>query len=173
MSDDLDKAVIDFIVSKVNPHYLAAYNTLVKLKYPINDYSSFCEQLPISNASGLNKLIRLIIEPKDMPFMTAQGAMEKFHAILLSILDTGRTRLRNPRDEQEIPDDSGPTSIHPDDIRRICENHAREVADRLVNPTPQLYFEVYAYELFKCIRELSSGGPPPRPPKLEDFVGRH
>lgn len=109
-----DQLVIDFILDRVNPVYLDAYNTLASLKYPIEDYRSvvarLAEAVKADNAGAT--LLQLTLSAVDLPFLTAQGALEKFHERLLTRLEHPRG-LRRPAEELEPPPGWRPSGGRP------------------------------------------------------------
>jgi len=154
------KEVTEFILDRINPAYLDLYEVLASLDYPIDDYKTFTSKVrtkaqladkETDNLSELRQeLLRLVIGPKDLPIANTRSALEKCHESILNLIYP-RTALRNPRDDFEVPDTTGP-AIDREFIESVCRGEADEAVKRLgPNASSKQKLLVWLTTYFKCL----------------------
>ena len=161
ISEKMNKLVVDFLMKKVNPLYLEAYDTLVTLEYPINDYESLKKQLATNENKDSEKLIRLVLGVTDMPLSSPQSGMEKFHARLFALLDYGRG-YEDPRKIPGVPvpdiPEGSPTLPPPKYMVSVCAHSARTTADKCCVRGTREWAIVYLETFFGCIKSVLGPG---------------
>lgn len=144
--------VIEFLISQADPAVLDAYALLADLEYPIADYRALTQQLA-GLRSGDDRgrraaaaLVTDLVDPRDMPMASAQGALEKFDA-----------RLSRPT--LTIPRGTARPRLHPSDVNRICAAQAQEAYDEAIarGATPAEALQAYLDALARCQGYYSAG----------------
>jgi hypothetical protein len=171
-NDNAKKIAAGFLLSKINSAYVDAYVALAGLdKFPISDLKTLHERLPLpeDDEYSPNRLIQMLFKAQDMPILSTQGALEKFHSALLPLVSlAGQPTPINPGDTLSGPTDtSKPSSTITQ--QDVCNDRAQKAIDKLPPNTPWktkvlIFLTVWA----KCMKEsFGSLTPPSRP---SDFV---
>lgn len=112
-----DKIVTEFVIDQVHPRVLNAYDLLAALEYPIADQQELNRKLEKQGSPeelAAVELIRSVIDPLHLPFLSPRGALEKLCALF------------KQKEIQAVL--GGETRVIGKEIERTCLQHFLECA---------------------------------------------
>lgn len=173
MNKESNSLVVEFLLSRINPFYYRAYNTLAALKYPLSDHLTLLQQLESQGksmgkeqqaqedrgATRPEELVLSVLQPADFPIETPQNALEKFHDSLLTLTELGGFP-ENPREELEAPTKSS-KAPHPEDVSASCRQAMDRARENAFARNPDISSRDLAWvglrAFFECMSRWAPG----------------